>query len=150
MTAGARFDARRDSRHEYLADDDHGRAELAEWERIDELLPAGAPGTVYAPDSDDVVQAELAAAREAELRPVRASEALDERTAGPAADTAALQRREPAAADAVRAYVAKTRANADQFVTVLVLQGHIWLRPAAMHKPPPGRLYSLALPVCPG
>ncbi|MFE7398367.1 hypothetical protein [Streptomyces sp. NPDC057557] len=65
---GARFDARRDSRHEHLADDGHGRAELAEWERIDQLLPAAAPGTVYAPDSDDVVQAELAATREAELR----------------------------------------------------------------------------------
>jgi hypothetical protein len=50
------------------------RAELAEWERIDQLLPAAAPGTVYDPDTDDVVQAELAAeaaaaaAREAELR----------------------------------------------------------------------------------
>ncbi|MFD4948443.1 hypothetical protein ACFWNT_39525, partial [Streptomyces sp. NPDC058409] len=69
----ARFDARQDSRHEHLADDDYGRAELAEWERIDQLLAAAAPGTVHAPDVDDVVQAELAAeaaaaAREAELR----------------------------------------------------------------------------------
>jgi hypothetical protein len=67
-------DARQDSRHEHLADDTRGRAELAEWERIDQLLAAAAPGTVYDPDSDDVVQAELtaeaaaAAAREAELR----------------------------------------------------------------------------------
>nr|WP_079049706.1 hypothetical protein [Streptomyces torulosus] len=70
----ARFDARQDSRHEHLADDERGRAELAEWERIDQLLAAAAPDTVYDPDTDDVVQAELAvdaaaaAAREAELR----------------------------------------------------------------------------------
>ncbi|WP_030791309.1 hypothetical protein [Streptomyces sp. NRRL S-920] len=57
----ARFDARQDSRHEDLADDERGRAELAEWERIDQLLVAAAPGTVYDPDTDDVVQAELAA-----------------------------------------------------------------------------------------
>lgn len=36
----------------------------------------------------------------------------------PAADNA-RQQLEPAAADAVRAYAAKTRANADQFATVL-------------------------------
>ncbi|MGX1913537.1 hypothetical protein ACWIID_32560 [Streptomyces phaeochromogenes] len=70
----ARFDARQDSRHEHLADDERGRAELAEWERIDQLLAATAPDAVYDPDTDDVVQAELAAdaadaaAREAELR----------------------------------------------------------------------------------
>ncbi|MDX3523753.1 hypothetical protein [Streptomyces scabiei] len=70
----ARFDARQASRHEHLADDERGRAELAEWERIDQLLADEAPDTVYDPDTDDVVQAELAdeaaaaAAREAELR----------------------------------------------------------------------------------
>ncbi|WP_037628980.1 MULTISPECIES: hypothetical protein [Streptomyces] len=70
----ARFLARQDSRHEDLADDAGGRAELAEWERLAQLLAAAAPGTVYDPDVDDVVQAELAAdaaaaaAREAELR----------------------------------------------------------------------------------
>ncbi|MFD5473396.1 hypothetical protein [Streptomyces sp. NPDC127105] len=70
----ARFDARQDSRHEHLADDERGRAEFAEWERIDQLLAAEAPDTVYNPDTDDVVQEELAAeaaaaaAREAELR----------------------------------------------------------------------------------
>ncbi|MFI2241237.1 hypothetical protein [Streptomyces chrestomyceticus] len=70
----ALFDARQDSRHEDLADDVRGRAELAEWERIDQLLAAAVPGTVYDPETDDVVQAELAAdaaaaaAREAELR----------------------------------------------------------------------------------
>ncbi|MEU9321408.1 hypothetical protein [Streptomyces sp. NPDC048295] len=70
----ARFDARQASRHEDLADDVRGPAELAEWERIDQLLSAAAPGTVYDLDTDDVVQAELAAdaaaaaAREAELR----------------------------------------------------------------------------------
>jgi hypothetical protein len=69
----ARFDARQDSRHEHLADDERGRAELAEWERIDQLLAAAAPGTLYDPDTDTVVQEELAAeaaaaaAREAEL-----------------------------------------------------------------------------------
>ncbi|WP_327349076.1 hypothetical protein [Streptomyces europaeiscabiei] len=70
----ARFDARQASRHEDLADDVRGPAELAEWERIDQLLADAVPGTVYDPDADDVVQAELAAdaaaaaAREAELR----------------------------------------------------------------------------------
>ncbi|MFF3129721.1 hypothetical protein ACFVRD_47915 [Streptomyces sp. NPDC057908] len=69
----ARFDARQASRHEDLADDVRGRAELAEWERIDQLLAAALAGTVYDPDTDDIVQAELAAdaaaasARDAEL-----------------------------------------------------------------------------------
>ncbi|GAB1339840.1 hypothetical protein ACE1SV_64300 [Streptomyces sp. E-15] len=72
----ARFEARQVSRRENLADDVRGPAELAEWERIDQLLAAAPTGTVYDPDTDDVVQAELAAeaaaaaaaAREAELR----------------------------------------------------------------------------------
>ncbi|MFE5669098.1 hypothetical protein ACFQ7W_34905 [Streptomyces niveus] len=66
----ARFDARQASRHEDLADDLRGPAELAEWERLGQLLAAAPAGTVYDPDADDVVQAELAAdaAREAELR----------------------------------------------------------------------------------
>ncbi|MFB9593723.1 hypothetical protein [Streptomyces racemochromogenes] len=68
----ARFDARQASRYEDLADDLRGPAELAEWERIAALLAAAPAGTVYDPDVDDVVQAELAAdaaaaAREAEL-----------------------------------------------------------------------------------
>jgi hypothetical protein len=68
------FDARQASRHEDLADDVRGPAELAEWERIDQLLAAAAPDTAYGQDADDVVQAELAAdaavaaARGAELR----------------------------------------------------------------------------------
>ncbi|MEV8457676.1 hypothetical protein AB0467_34445 [Streptomyces sp. NPDC052095] len=70
----ARFDARQASRFEDLADDLRGPAELAEWERLHQLLAAAPPGTVYDPDTDAVVQAELAAdaaaaaAREAELR----------------------------------------------------------------------------------
>ncbi|MEW1865672.1 hypothetical protein AB0399_35760 [Streptomyces sp. NPDC088194] len=70
----ARFDARQASRHEDLADDPRRRAELAEWERIDQLLAAAGPGAVYDPGTDDVARAELAAdaaaaaAREAELR----------------------------------------------------------------------------------
>ncbi|MFG3142429.1 hypothetical protein ACGFZA_40260 [Streptomyces sp. NPDC048211] len=70
----ARFDARQASRHEDLADDVRGPAELAEWERIAQLLADAAPGTVYDPDADGFVRAELAAeaaaaaAREAELR----------------------------------------------------------------------------------
>ncbi|WP_234379164.1 hypothetical protein [Streptomyces sp. IGB124] len=57
-----------------LADELRGPAELAEWERTAALLGAARPGTVYDPDVDDVVQAELAAdaaaatARETELR----------------------------------------------------------------------------------
>ncbi len=57
----ARFDARQDSRHEDLADDVRGPAELAEWERLDQLLAAATAGTVYDPDTDPVVQDELAA-----------------------------------------------------------------------------------------
>jgi|GEM_PF-4037247 len=70
----ARFFARQASRHEDLADDPRSLAELAEWERIDQLLAAAGPGAVYDPQSDDVARAELAAdaaaaaAREAELR----------------------------------------------------------------------------------
>ncbi|RPK78450.1 hypothetical protein [Streptomyces sp. ADI98-10] len=70
----ARFDARQNSRHEDLTGDERGPAELGEWERITRLLADATPGTVYDPDTDDVVQAELAAdaaaaaAREVELR----------------------------------------------------------------------------------
>jgi hypothetical protein len=70
----ARFFARQASRHEDLADDPRGRAELAEWERLHQLLATEGPGTVYDPATDDVARAELAAdaaaaaAREAELR----------------------------------------------------------------------------------
>ncbi|MGC4987300.1 hypothetical protein ACLQ18_43140 [Streptomyces sp. DT193] len=72
----AQFDARQNSRHEGLGDDVRGPAELAEWERIDQLLAAAPAGTVYDPDADAVVHAELAAelaadaaaARETELR----------------------------------------------------------------------------------
>nr|WP_237308053.1 hypothetical protein [Streptomyces sp. SAT1] len=72
----ARFDARQVSRHEDLAGDVRGPAELAEWERIEQLLAAAPAGTVYDPDTDLVVRAELeadaaaAAAREADLRAV--------------------------------------------------------------------------------
>ncbi|SEG94814.1 hypothetical protein SAMN05216223_13131 [Actinacidiphila yanglinensis] len=82
MTAGAvaaaleeaRFDARQTSRHEDLADNPRGDAELAEWERIDQMLAAAGPGAVYDPDTDDVARAGLAAdaaadaARQTELR----------------------------------------------------------------------------------
>ncbi|MFJ9690455.1 hypothetical protein ACIRRX_32810 [Streptomyces bacillaris] len=65
----ARFDARQNSRHEDLAGDERGPAELGEWERVVQLLADAPPGTVYDPETDDVVRAELAAAaREAELR----------------------------------------------------------------------------------
>ncbi|CAM5721557.1 hypothetical protein GCM10010345_92790 [Streptomyces canarius] len=50
----ARFDARQASRFEDLADEVRGRAELAEWERLDQLLAAAPAGTVYDPDVDDV------------------------------------------------------------------------------------------------
>ncbi|GGT85054.1 hypothetical protein [Streptomyces lateritius] len=71
--AAALEDARCFARQEDSAEDERGRAELVEWERIDRLLAAAASGTVYDPDSDVVVQAELAAeaeaaAQEAELR----------------------------------------------------------------------------------
>ncbi|MEU3891311.1 hypothetical protein [Streptomyces sp. NPDC029041] len=69
----ARFDARQGPRHKDLADDIGGPAELAEWERIDQLLAAAPKGTVYAPDAGGFVRAAFAAeaaaaaAREAEL-----------------------------------------------------------------------------------
>ncbi|MFK0230840.1 hypothetical protein ACIQUL_34290 [Streptomyces sp. NPDC090303] len=50
----ARFDARQDSRHEDLADDVSGRAELAEWERLDQLLATALADTVYDPVTDPV------------------------------------------------------------------------------------------------
>ncbi|WP_329536745.1 hypothetical protein OG568_49850 (plasmid) [Streptomyces sp. NBC_01450] len=62
-------DARFDSRHEHLADDTRGRAELAEWERIAQLLADAAPGTAYDPDTVDVVQEALAAEAAARCRP---------------------------------------------------------------------------------
>ncbi|MGW3167915.1 hypothetical protein ACWC9Q_35030 [Streptomyces sp. NPDC001142] len=40
------------SGHEDLADDVRGLAELAEWERIAQLLAVAAPGTVCDPDPD--------------------------------------------------------------------------------------------------
>ncbi|MEU4733150.1 hypothetical protein [Streptomyces sp. NPDC023588] len=70
----ALFHARQDSRRENLGDNVRGRAQLAEWERLSQRLPAAAPGTVYNPDAEDAVQTELAAdaaaavSREAELR----------------------------------------------------------------------------------
>ncbi len=70
----ARFDARQNSRFEDSALDERGPAELGGWERIVQLLADATAGTVYDPDTDDVVRAELAAdaaaaaAREAELR----------------------------------------------------------------------------------
>ncbi|WP_432106168.1 hypothetical protein [Streptomyces sp. bgisy091] len=42
----ARFDARQASRHEDLANDVCSPAELAEWERIDQLLAPAPAGTV--------------------------------------------------------------------------------------------------------
>ncbi|MFJ9250325.1 hypothetical protein [Streptomyces sp. NPDC101776] len=66
----ARFDARHDSRHEHLADDERGRAELVEWERIEQLLADAASGAVYDPGVDVheelVAEAASATAREAE------------------------------------------------------------------------------------
>ncbi|GAA2500376.1 hypothetical protein GCM10010406_41090 [Streptomyces thermolineatus] len=72
--------SRQDSRHEDLADDVRSRAELAEWERLAQLLATAAPGTMYDPDTDDVVRAELtaeaaaAAVREARRIAARADE----------------------------------------------------------------------------
>ncbi|MFF4369269.1 hypothetical protein [Streptomyces sp. NPDC001594] len=66
----------RDGRAEHRC----GAAEIAEWERIDQLLTALPAGTVYDPDVDDVVQAELAADATAAVREVELREAA-ERTA---------------------------------------------------------------------
>ncbi|WP_309055887.1 hypothetical protein [Streptomyces sp.] len=43
--------------------------------RLEQLLAAAAPGTMYDPDTDDVVQAELAADREAAVREAQRIEA---------------------------------------------------------------------------
>ncbi|MCO4699549.1 hypothetical protein LRR80_05645 [Streptomyces sp. RO-S4] len=63
----ARFDARQAFRHEDLADDVRGQAELAEWERLAQLLADAAPGTVYNPEAD-AVRAELREAARIEAR----------------------------------------------------------------------------------
>ncbi|MGW5003060.1 hypothetical protein ACWEP8_36015 [Streptomyces hydrogenans] len=95
----ARFDARQDSRHEDLADDVRGRAELAEWERLDQLLAAAPAGTVYDPDTGPVVQDELAveapaaAVREAQRIAARADELQALR------ELHALEQTEPRAGD---------------------------------------------------
>ncbi|MGA5565263.1 hypothetical protein ACPCUV_29405 [Streptomyces platensis] len=79
----ARFFARQNSRHEDLAQDERGPAELAEWERIVWLLAR--TGGIYDPDADAVVQDERtadaaaaahreAAAREAQRVAARADE----------------------------------------------------------------------------
>ncbi|MCF3105463.1 hypothetical protein IPZ58_28300 [Streptomyces roseoverticillatus] len=68
----ARFDARLDSRHEDLAGDERGPAELAEWGRIAQLL-AGTT-VAYDPDTDAYVQDELAAEAERERQEQLAAE----------------------------------------------------------------------------
>ncbi|MEU6672231.1 hypothetical protein [Streptomyces sp. NPDC046727] len=59
----ARLQQHMDCDREDLADDGRGPAEVAEWERIAQLLAA--TGGVYAPETDAVVQDELAADRRA-------------------------------------------------------------------------------------
>ncbi|MFD7978688.1 hypothetical protein [Streptomyces sp. NPDC059071] len=75
--AAALEDARFDARHRFedLADDVCGRAELAEWERLDQLLAAAPAGTVYDPDTDPVVRDELAAEAAAAVREAAVREA---------------------------------------------------------------------------
>ncbi|WP_414170886.1 hypothetical protein ACMATS_37800 (plasmid) [Streptoverticillium reticulum] len=68
----ARFDARLDSRHEDLAGDERGPAELAEWARIEQLLADTT--MVYDPDADAYVQDELAAETERERQEQLAAE----------------------------------------------------------------------------
>ena len=100
----ARFDARQASRYEDLTDDARGPAELAEWERIEQLLADAVPGTVYDPDTDPVVRAEreadaaAAAAREAELREaMRVAARADELQA--LRELGTLEQTEPRAGD---------------------------------------------------
>ncbi|TBO60226.1 hypothetical protein EYS09_07835 [Streptomyces kasugaensis] len=100
----ARFDARQASRHEDLAGDVRGPAELAEWERIEQLLAAAPAGTLYDPDTDPVVREELdadaaaAAAREADLREAaRVAARADELQA--LRELHALEQTEPRAGD---------------------------------------------------
>ncbi|TLQ42668.1 hypothetical protein FEF34_05305 [Streptomyces marianii] len=50
----AQFFARQGSRHQGLADDVRGQAELAEWERLAQLPAAAPAGTVHDPDADRV------------------------------------------------------------------------------------------------
>ncbi|MEV7470859.1 hypothetical protein AB0O20_30795 [Streptomyces kronopolitis] len=70
----ARFFARQDTRHEDLAQDERGPAELAEWERIVQLLAR--TGGIYDPDTDAAVQDErLADAASAARREAAAREA---------------------------------------------------------------------------
>lgn len=123
----ARFDARQGSRHEHLADDTRGRVELAEWERIDRLRAAAAPGTVYDPDTDDVAQAEFAAeaaaaaAREAELREaarvtVRADELQALRELGTLEQTEPREGAKPLGTELTRRAGAYVQADVDTWL----------------------------------
>ncbi|MFI1259045.1 hypothetical protein ACH4U6_35555 [Streptomyces netropsis] len=79
----ARFGLRQDSRHEDLAVDERGPAEVAEWERIAALLAETT--AVYDPAADPIVVAELAVDTEQEAAR-RAEEHQDQLVAGRAAE----------------------------------------------------------------
>ncbi|MFF4174114.1 hypothetical protein [Streptomyces sp. NPDC001744] len=157
----ARFDARQNSRFEDLADDARGRAELAEWERLDQLLAAAPAGAVYDPDADPVVQEELAAEaaaaadREAALREAaRVAARADELQA--LRELHALEQTEPADGDeAVRDELTRRAggyapADVDAWLAhaLAAHRGHYAAPPPA--KPPPAscRLRSSRTPRC--
>lgn len=77
----ARLQQHMDRDREDLADDERGPAEVAEWERITQLLAA--TGGVYDPETDAVVQDELATGRraaEAEQQRLQEQQQLAART----------------------------------------------------------------------
>ncbi|MFE2210198.1 hypothetical protein [Streptomyces rubiginosohelvolus] len=151
----ARFDARQNSRFEDSALDERGPAELGEWERIARLLADACPGTVYDPDTDDVVRAELAAdadadaaaaAREAELREaMRIAARADELQA--LRELGALEQAEPREGDeAVREELTRraggyVQADVDTWLAraLATHRGH-YQDPAAREEAAAGRL----------
>ncbi|MGW9400626.1 hypothetical protein [Streptomyces sp. NPDC055642] len=73
----ARLQPHMDRDREDLADDPRGPAEVSEWERIAQLLAT--TGGIYDPKADAVVQDELAAEAEAELRDLELEQERQER-----------------------------------------------------------------------
>ncbi|MGW7415807.1 hypothetical protein [Streptomyces sp. NPDC054863] len=101
---GALIDARIASRHEDLATDERGPAELAEWQRIERLLSG--TDAVYDPAADSVVQDEAAADRDREHQEQLAA---DQRRHEEEAETA---RRAALAPDVLRHALLRTLATA--------------------------------------
>ncbi|WP_237523107.1 MULTISPECIES: hypothetical protein [unclassified Streptomyces] len=132
----ARFDARQNSRHEDLALDERGPAELGEWERIAWLLADAPPGTVYDPDTDDVVRDELAADAAAAAPRGRAARSNADR--GPRRRApGAMRTRHPGAGRPVPGTKPSVRSSPGELAPVSRTTSTSWRSPPG--SPPPSR-----------